>query len=218
MIDETPSGDDGRYTELHGARVLIVDDTEMIREFVTSTLSRCGAQCLSAASLTEALTALEHQSFTAAVIDMMLPDGSGMQAIETCGKAEKSIPTVVVTGYGDRDMAFTLENAGIVTVITKPFTGSQLCFTLCKEIIRHSMLTSRPTPNRGAAIGPDGKPGTFALMKTAFEKGYYERLIGRHSGNISQASREAGLLRPNLSKKLKELGIRAADFRSSCGK
>jgi DNA-binding NtrC family response regulator len=55
---------------------------------------------------------------------------------------------------------------------------------------------------------------SFALRKNDFEKDYYERLIVKHGGNISRASAEAGLLRPNLSKKLKELGIRAADYKS----
>jgi DNA-binding NtrC family response regulator len=99
-------------------------------------------------------------------------------------------------------------------VITKPFTGSQLCFTLCKEIIRHTKMTTPTALHERTIAGPNGSPMTFASMKNAFEKDYYERLIGRHGGNISQASKEAGLLRPNLSKKLKELGIRASDFRS----
>jgi DNA-binding NtrC family response regulator len=215
MIEETPLENDQRYPEIQGASILVVDDSEMIRDFITSTLSLCGAQCVNTSSIEEALGVLARGAFTAAIVDMMLPDGSGMQVIEHCEKAEKSIPVVVVTGYGDREMALTLENAGIVTVITKPFTGSQLCFTLCKEIIRHTKMAKIPALNERTVAGPDGKPMPFASMKNAFEKDYYERLIGRHGGNISQASKEAGLLRPNLSKKLKELGIRAADFRSA---
>jgi DNA-binding NtrC family response regulator len=138
MIDNSLTKDDPGYAELKGARILIVDDTESIRESVNSTLLACGAECVNASSIAEALNILENQFFTAAVVDMMLPDGNGMQVIEQCKKTEQSIPVVVITGYGDREMAFTLENAGIGTVITKPFTRSQLRFTLCKEIIRHA--------------------------------------------------------------------------------
>jgi DNA-binding NtrC family response regulator len=137
MVSEPLTKSEPAYAELQGARILVVDDTESIRETVDSALSSCGSQCVCASSIAEALNILARQQFTAAVVDMVLPDGSGMQVIEECEKIG-ALPVVVITGHGDRDMALTLENAGIGTVITKPFTRSQLRFTLCKEIIRHT--------------------------------------------------------------------------------
>ena len=138
MVEKSSTQNDLSYSELKGARILVVDDVESIRESIISTLLACGAECVSASSVTEALLILSNQFFSAAIVDMILPDGNGMRVIEQCEKTETPIPVVVITGYGDQEMAFTLENAGIGTVITKPFTRSQLRFTLCKEIIRHA--------------------------------------------------------------------------------
>jgi DNA-binding NtrC family response regulator len=141
MVMEPSTKNGPAFAELQGARILVVDDAEAIRESINSSLAMCGAQCVNASSVAEALGILADQRFNAAIVDVVLPDGSGIQVIEECEKAESSLPVVVITGFGDREMAFTLENAGIGTVITKPFTRAQLRFTLCKEIIRHTEAT-----------------------------------------------------------------------------
>jgi DNA-binding NtrC family response regulator len=156
-MEEILPTNDQTFSELHGARILVVDDAEIIRECVVSALSSCGAQCVSASSVEEALRLLTTRDFTAAVVDMFLPDGSGMKVIEECEKAAGTIPVVVITGYSDREMALTLENAGIGTVITKPFTRSQLRFTLCKEIIRHTAAPQSSAGSEKGAAGPGGE-------------------------------------------------------------
>ena len=47
----------------------------------------------------------------------------------------------------------------------------------------------------------------------AFERHYFTELLRHHQGNVSQASRQAGLHRQNLQKKLRQLDISADDFR-----
>jgi DNA-binding NtrC family response regulator len=88
---------------------------------------------------------------------------------------------------------------------------TMLCTTAMKSrvVTYDTVVQTFPCPLKSSA-----RPMSFALRKNDFEKDYYERLIVKHGGNISRASAEAGLLRPNLSKKLKELGIRAADYKS----
>ncbi len=172
MVMEPSIKNDPAYAELQGARILVVDDAETIRESINASLSTCGAQCVNASSVAEALRILADQRFTAAVVDMVLPDGSGIRVIEECEKTEHSMPVVVITGFGDREMAFTLENAGIGTVITKPFTRAQLRFTLCKEIIRHADA-SRQIAWKGddASTGPgDGLTGHSSYMQALRKK------------------------------------------------
>jgi DNA-binding NtrC family response regulator len=137
MTAATIPQDMGNFEELADARILIVDDTDMIRESVTASLSACGAHCICASTITEAMKSLSEKQLDAAILDMVLPDGSGMQIIEHFEKTNKRIPVVIITGFADRALALSAENAGIGAVITKPFTRSQLRFTLCKEIIKH---------------------------------------------------------------------------------
>jgi DNA-binding NtrC family response regulator len=161
-VEKITSKNEPHYAELRGARILVVDDAEMFQESINAALCTCGAQCMNASSIAEAVGLLANYSFTAAVVDMVLPDGSGMKVIEECDKAKGTIPVVVITGFGDREMALTLENAGVGTVITKPFTRSQLCFTLCKEIIRHS------EPSKMLCAGDGGGSGAELIGNSAY--------------------------------------------------
>ena len=78
-------------------------------------------------------------------------------------------------------------------------------------------------PRGTTSFAPEGTTGPsfegieFASAKTAvvesFEQRYFADLLERHRGNVSHAAREAGLQRQNLQKKLRQLGLDAAEYR-----
>jgi DNA-binding NtrC family response regulator len=53
----------------------------------------------------------------------------------------------------------------------------------------------------------------YVKAKENFEIEYFRQALDRHHGNISQAAKEVGMHRPNLIRKLKELGIVTEEFR-----
>lgn len=63
---------------------------------------------------------------------------------------------------------------------------------------------------------PDRQP--FSKVKEEFERGYFIALLRTYNGNISRVAREAGIHRPNLIRKLKELGIHPDLYRSTIAK
>ena len=54
----------------------------------------------------------------------------------------------------------------------------------------------------------------FALAKDSFEKKYFTDLLNKHNGNVTHAANEAGILRPNFMRKLKDLGVSAQEFKA----
>jgi DNA-binding NtrC family response regulator len=54
---------------------------------------------------------------------------------------------------------------------------------------------------------------TYTAAKTMFERDYFNAILARHHGNVSKVSREVGLHRPNLLRKLKELNISPQEYR-----
>ena len=68
-------------------RALIVDDEPDIRELLEITLGRMGLETESAADIAEAHTLLEQHEFDVCLTDMRLPDGDGLDLVESVGAA-----------------------------------------------------------------------------------------------------------------------------------
>jgi transcriptional regulator with PAS, ATPase and Fis domain len=58
----------------------------------------------------------------------------------------------------------------------------------------------------------------FSKVKEQFERDYFISLLRMHNGNISRIARETEIHRPNLLRKLKELGISPEEFRSGASR
>ena len=76
-----------------------------------------------------------------------------------------------------------------------------------------------PAASAGASMSSTWPEGTgFQTAKTSmvesFERRFFTEILQRHGGNVSRAARDADLHRQNLQKKLRGLGLDAADFRS----
>jgi len=57
-------------------------------------------------------------------------------------------------------------------------------------------------------------PAPFSEAKEEFEKKFYTGLLAKHGGNITASAKEAGVDRPNFSKKLKSMGIKATEYKA----
>ncbi len=55
---------------------------------------------------------------------------------------------------------------------------------------------------------------TYTTAKQLFEREYFNSILSRHNGNVSKVSREVGMHRPNLLRKLRELDISPESFRT----
>jgi two-component system KDP operon response regulator KdpE len=83
-----------------GARVLVVDDEPQIVRGLRVVLRNAGFQVEAAATKEEALDALSHRPPDAVLLDLVLPDGSG---VDVCREVREwsSVPIVVVSAVGD---------------------------------------------------------------------------------------------------------------------
>jgi two-component system nitrogen regulation response regulator NtrX len=171
MTAKTEKTIDVAFPDLAGANILLIDDEPDIHTIVSTIIDNTGSQLWCAKSLHEAKAASKKTSFDVALVDMVLPDTNGSALIEYLKNAHPDTSLIVITGHADHDMAYTLENAGVRSVLTKPFSASQLRFTLCKEMARRKLLAKEGVLHpQDADISGVGLIGNSAYIKTLRDK------------------------------------------------
>lgn len=81
------------------ARVLVVDDDPSFREVCGIVLRQAGHVVVAAASAREALAVLERTACELALVDLRLPDMSGLELLRALRARPCNLPVVIVTGY-----------------------------------------------------------------------------------------------------------------------
>lgn len=105
--------------------VLVVDDSKVMRDMVVACLRGLPeARFTQAASGLEAIERLSLGRFDLVVLDLNMPDISGIEVLEfvRAQDALKTLPIVVVTTRGDEASRSAALAAGATLFITKPFT------------------------------------------------------------------------------------------------
>lgn len=101
-------------------RVLLVDDHELIRCGVRETLMRAGHEVVAEAGcLGDAVQRSRAVDFDAAVVDMRLPDGSGLDLVGRLRAEHRDIGLVVLTMFPGDDVLFDAMDAGANAVVGK---------------------------------------------------------------------------------------------------
>jgi DNA-binding response OmpR family regulator len=107
-------------------QVLVVDDHSPTRQLVQRGLEQASHGVKTAASCEEAEDAVLSRTFDVVVLDVMLPDGSGIDLCRRLRSAKRYVPILLLTARGDvRDRVAGLE-AGADDYLIKPFAISEL--------------------------------------------------------------------------------------------
>jgi two-component system, OmpR family, KDP operon response regulator KdpE len=108
-----------------GARVLVVDDEPHIVRGLKVILRKAGYQVEAAETKQEALDALSVRPPDAMVLDLVLPDGSG---VDVCADTRRwtDLPIIVLSAVGDEGEKVRALDAGADDYVTKPFGVDEL--------------------------------------------------------------------------------------------
>ena len=108
--------------------ILVIEDEPDIRKTLEYNISREGHKVLTAGSLHDAEKILQSQSLSLVLLDLMLPDGSGLdfcRKLKTNSKTE-SIPVIILTAKDDEVDKVVGFELGADDYVTKPFSVREL--------------------------------------------------------------------------------------------
>jgi two-component system, OmpR family, alkaline phosphatase synthesis response regulator PhoP len=126
-------------------RVLIVDDEPQIAEVVQAYLEREGLNAQSCATVAEALSALEQGIPDLLVLDVTLPDGSGLDVLRAAAAPGARVPTIMLTARTDEADRIVGLELGADDYVTKPFSPRELVARV-RSLLRRVAATGAPSP------------------------------------------------------------------------
>ena len=106
--------------------VLIVDDEPQILEVVRAYVEREGFEVESQGNVAEALEAIERRRPDMMILDVTLPDGSGLDILRSASKAGTRIPTIMLTARSDESDRIVGLELGADDYVTKPFSPREV--------------------------------------------------------------------------------------------
>ncbi|MGC4056464.1 MAG: response regulator [Paludibaculum sp.] len=128
----------------NGARVLLVEDEQAVREFLATALERSGFQVQPAGSGAEALELFSKRSFDLVVTDVVMPRMTGVDLVARIRAAKPETPVLFMSGYSHETRIEALPGR----FIPKPFTIDALIDEM-RAAISGVPASSSPPHNAG---------------------------------------------------------------------
>lgn len=137
------------------ARILVIEDEADIAALIAYQLAHAGYQVRTASNGPEAVRALQADSPDLVVLDLMLPDVSGLELLRSLrAQAEtRDTPVIIVTARGDERDRLSGFEAGADDYIAKPFSPKELVLRVT-AVLRRAAADAVTTRHRVLRAGP----------------------------------------------------------------
>ncbi|MAG92738.1 MAG: hypothetical protein CMJ48_03160 [Planctomycetaceae bacterium] len=113
---------------------LIVEDDTGLRESLDKSFTRRGHRVQAASTIEKGLSALSQQKFDVVLLDIQLPDGSGLDVLESVRDLDEEISVIMMTAFPEIKTAVRAMQGGARDFILKPFELAELHLTVERAI------------------------------------------------------------------------------------
>ena len=172
-------------TPSDAASLLLDDDDRTFCQVLAQALQSRGYSVACAYDGHSALRLIHELAPEYAVVDLRLPDMSGLRLLERLKVRDARTQIVVLTGYGSIATAIEAIKLGAIHYLTKPVTVAQILAAF-----------GRQEPN------VDEQPAAHPLSVDRVEWEHIQRVLTGHDGNISATARALNMHRRTLQRKL----------------
>jgi DNA-binding NtrC family response regulator len=121
-------------------RILVVDDEADIRESLEALLTLDGRYSVDmAVNATEGLKKIETGSYDLVLLDLMMPDRSGMEVLEDVRQRDQETPIFMLTAYGSLEVAVEALKRGASDYFSKPWDNEKLLIEIDRMITKRRL-------------------------------------------------------------------------------
>ena len=150
------------------ARVLVVDDEQLMRRLVRTILVREGYSVATAPGADEALEKLKKTRFDIVITDLQMPGSHGFALVRNIKENWPAVGVIVMTGFGDADTADQARRNGADEYVTKPFNEREIQVIVERICWRRMVKKAKDAGiNLGNAFPPPSNADAPALTGTS---------------------------------------------------
>lgn len=188
-------------------KIIVVDDELEIITPLMMVIRRMGHDVSAAKDGSEALDLIikseeERKLYDLLLTDIMMPKMTGLELLEILESAQISIPTLVLTGVGDKELVVKLMQLGCLDFIDKPFTPEQITKKILELIEKTDEKREQDKRskklveigNRARVVAHDVKnmiSATISLTDMVLENESKDGVVAEYCNDIINASSKA---------------------------
>jgi DNA-binding NtrC family response regulator len=120
-------------------RILVVDDEADIRESLETLLELEHYSVELAVDATDAARKLDKSSYDLVLLDLMMPDRSGMELLQEIRERDRETPIIMLTAYGSVEVAVKAVKQGADHYFSKPWDNDKLILEIGHLIARNRL-------------------------------------------------------------------------------
>ncbi|MBN2181322.1 MAG: sigma-54-dependent Fis family transcriptional regulator [Sedimentisphaerales bacterium] len=121
--------------------ILVIDDDNIITDSLCEFLSLEGFNTDGAETVKDALAKLQEKRYNLVITDVNLPDGDGLELLETIKSRYPQTVVIIITGYGTIDSAVKSIKQGAYDYLTKPIIDDELRLAVERAIHQQSLMS-----------------------------------------------------------------------------
>jgi DNA-binding NtrC family response regulator len=125
------------------AKVLLVDDEKEFLDVLGERMKLRGMEVKTTSSALTALDALEKESFDVIILDLMMPEMDGLEALKRIKKNRPELQVILLTGHGSIEKGVEAMRLGAMDFVEKPADLETLSAKIEKARARKMILVER---------------------------------------------------------------------------
>ncbi len=134
-------------------RILLVEDFQDTVIIIKRLLERNGYQVEVALTISEAREKMDGMTPDAVILDINLPDGSGLDFLQDLRKVYPDTPVIMLTAYTELENAVRSLQQGVDDFIPKPFENSYLLHSIARALERRRLKERLRNSEKFRALG-----------------------------------------------------------------
>jgi putative two-component system response regulator len=157
-------------------RILVVDDEVQIRRVIRKVLSAEGYDVIEATGGNEALETLAHNDVDTVLLDMRMPDMTGVEVCKRIRSTRRHAhtPVVFLSGASERSVRRQAREAGADDFLAKPFDEAELRARIRNSVSHHRHSTGMAQESARLRVEVDGQTRALHEARMALDRARQE--------------------------------------------